>query len=243
MKIANDFKYVFQMQLLRGLGPLMFFTLIQIFMSLGIVIGFRYLFEHPDKQSLLYLATGAPTFILILTGLVILPMQIGNAKVEGYVEFTRTWPVNRAVIIGADTSIWLGVTIPGLCIATLFAHLIFNPGYDISWTIIPALLLIALTSIGVGYGFSYLLPQDVTLSVSQFIAFGALMFSPLNFPIERLPEWFQMVHQILPFYSMAEVMRASLASSTFDASVWNYINLSIWCVVGYGGAIYILNRK
>lgn len=180
MKIANDFKYVFQMQLFRSIGPLMFFTIIQVFMSLGIVIGFRYLFDDLDNQSLLYLATGS-TFILVLTGLVILPMQIGNAKVEGYVEFTRTWPVNRAVIIGADTSIWLGITIPGLCIATLFAHLMFNPGYDISWTVIPALLLIALTSIGVGYGFSYLFPQDVTFAVSQFIAFGALMFSPLNF--------------------------------------------------------------
>ncbi|MFD3274104.1 ABC transporter permease [Paenibacillus dendritiformis] len=243
MKIANDFKYVFQMQLFRSIGPLMFFTVIQIFMSLGIIVGFRYLFDDLDNQSLLYLATGAPTFILVLTGLVILPMQIGNAKIEGYVEFTRTWPVNRGVIIGADTSIWLGVTIPGLCIATLFAHLMFSPGYDISWTVIPALLLIALTSIGVGYGFSYLFPQDVTFAVSQFIAFGALMFSPLNFPIERLPEWFQAVHHILPFHSMAEVMRASLAASTFEASVWNYVTLCVWCVVGYGGAIWILNRK
>lgn len=63
--------------------------------------------------------------IWIIKACCILPMQIGDAKVEGYVEFTRTWPVNRAVIIGADTSIWLGVTIPGLCIATLFAHLMF----------------------------------------------------------------------------------------------------------------------
>lgn len=36
------------------------------------------------------------------------------------------------------------------------------------------------------------------------------------------------------------VMRTSLAASTFDALVRNYMNLSIWCVVGYGRAIYIL---
>lgn len=42
---------------------------------------------------------------------------------------------------------------------------------------------------------------------------------------------------------MAEVMRASLAASSFDATMGNYLNLAIWCVIGYGGAIFILNKK
>jgi ABC-2 type transport system permease protein len=243
MKVVHDFKYVFQMQLFRGSGHLLFFAIIQVFMSLGIVIGFTYLFDQPDTQSILYLATGAPTFILIITGLVILPQQIGNAKTEGYVDFTRTWPVNRSVILGADSVIWLLITIPGLAIASLFAHLLFQPGYDISWTVIPALLLIALTSIGVGYGFSYLLPSDLSLALSQVIAFGALMFSPLNFPMERLPEWLQAIHTVLPLYSMAEVMRASMAASTFTATTGNYITLIVWCILGYGGAMYLLSKK
>lgn len=155
----------------------------------------------------------------------------------------RTWPVNRSVILSADTTIWLLITIPGIVVASFIAHLLYQPGYDISWTIVPALLMIALTSIGVGYGLSYLLSPTTSLALSQVIVFGALMFSPVNFPMDRLPEWLQTLHEVLPIYSMAEVMRASLASSTFDASLGNYINLLIWCVLGYGGAIYILNKK
>ncbi|MEK3906623.1 ABC transporter permease [Oceanobacillus sp. FSL W7-1309] len=243
MNLLSHYKYVFQMQFLRNAGFLVFMILIQILISIGIVIGFTYLLPAPDTNSILFLATGAPTIILIFTGLVILPQQVGTAKSDGYMEFMRTWPVNRGVILGADTTIWLIITLPGIIISSIVAHLMFSPGYDISWTVIPALLMIALTSIGVGYGFSYLLSPTASLALSQVIVFGALMFSPVNFPLERLPEWLQALHQVLPIYSMAEVMRASLAASTFEATAGNYINLLIWCVLGYGGAIFILNRK
>ncbi|GEL76366.1 ABC transporter permease [Tenuibacillus multivorans] len=243
MNTLSHYKYVFQMQFLRNAGFLVFMALIQILISIGIVIGFTYLIPNPDTHSILFLATGAPTIILIMVGLVILPQQIGTAKADGYMEFIRTWPVNRSVILGADTTMWLIISIPGIVVSSVVAHFMFNPGYDVSWTVIPALLLIALTSIGVGYGFSYLLSPTASLSISQVVVFGALMFSPVNFPMDRLPEWLQTLHEILPIYSMAEVMRASLAASTFDATLGNYFNLFIWCVLGYGGAIFILNKK
>ncbi|WP_249869563.1 ABC transporter permease [Oceanobacillus saliphilus] len=243
MNLLSHYKYVFQMQFLRNAGFFVFMILIQILISIGIVIGFTYLIPDPDATTILFLATGAPTIILIFTGLVILPQQVGTAKTDGYMEFMRTWPVNRGVILGADTTIWLIITMPGIIISSVIAHFMFNPGYDISWTIVPALLMIALTSIGVGYGFSYLLSPTTSLAISQIVVFGALMFSPVNFPMERLPEWLQTLHEVLPIYSMAEVMRASLAASTFEATAGNYITLLIWCVLGYGGAIFILNKK
>ncbi|MFD2046580.1 ABC transporter permease [Ornithinibacillus salinisoli] len=243
MSILSHYKYVFQLQFLRNSGFLIFMALIQILISVGIVIGFTYLIPNPDTNTILFLATGAPTIILIFTGLVILPQQIGTAKSDGYMEFMRTWPVKRSVILGADTTLWLLITVPGIVVSSIVAHLMFSPGYDISWTVVPALFMIALTSIGVGYGFSYLLSPTASLGISQVIVFGALMFSPINFPMDRLPEWLQALHEVLPIYSMAEVMRASLAASTFDASLDNYINLLIWCILGYGGAIFILNKK
>lgn len=243
MNVLNDFKSVFALQFLRSSGYLVFFMIIQIMISLGIVIGFTYLIPDPGSESILFLATGAPTLILIITGLVILPQQIANAKIEGYIDFMRTWPVNRAVILAADTLTWLLITLPGIFVASLCAHFIFKPGYDVNWTVIPALLLIALTCIGVGYGFTYLMPPQAAMALSQVLIFGALMFSPINFPMDRLPEWLQVLHTVLPMYSMAEVMRASLAASTFEAGIGHFINLTIWCVLGYGGAAFILTKK
>ncbi|RXZ78688.1 ABC transporter permease [Paenibacillaceae bacterium] len=243
MNVINDFMSVFQMQFRRSSGFIVFFALIQIMLSLGIVIGFTYLMPSPDKDTILYLATGAPTLVLIITGLNIVPQQIAAAKAEGYIEFIRTWPVSRGIIIAADTLLWLLVTIPGIAVASLCAHFIFDPGYAISWTIIPALFLIAVTCIGVGYGFAYALPPNLSLSLSQVIVFGALMFSPINFPVERLPEWLAAVHAVLPLHAMAEVTRASMASSSFTASAGSYMTLAIWCIAGYVGAMLILNSN
>ncbi|MCK0473897.1 ABC transporter permease [Halalkalibacter sp. APA_J-10(15)] len=243
MNMVSHYKYVFQMQLLRNAGFFIFMALLQILISIGIVIGFSYLIPNPDTETILFLATGAPTIILIIAGMVILPQQIGTAKTDGYMEYMRTWPVRRSVILGADTTIWLLITLPGIIVSSIVAHLMFTPGYDISWTVVPVLLMIALTSIGVGYGFSYLLSPTASMGISQVVVFGALMFSPVNFPMDRLPEWLQSLHEVLPIYSMAEVMRASLAASTFDATMGNYINLMVWCILGFGGAIFILNRK
>ncbi|RDW18997.1 ABC transporter [Oceanobacillus chungangensis] len=243
MSMLSHYKHVFQMQFLRNAGFFVVIAFIQILISIGIVIGFTYLIPDPSTSSILYLATGAPTIILIITGLVILPQQIGTAKADGYMEYIKSWPVKRSVILGADTTLWILLTIPGIIVSSIVAYFMFNPGYDVSWTVVPAFFLIALTSIGVGYGFSYLLSPAASLGISQVIVFGALMFSPVNFPMERLPEWLQSLHEILPIYSMAEVMRASLAASTFTAGIENYINLLLWCVLGYGGAIFILNKR
>lgn len=243
MSLFHQYKYVFQMQYLRNSQFYIFYAMIQILLAIGIVIGFTYLMPEPDKRSILYLATGAPTLILIITGLVILPQQIGVSKSDGYMNFMRTWPVHRSAILGADTTLWCLITLPGIAVSSFMANWIFHPGYDVSWTVIPAFLMIALTAIGVGYGFSYALPPNVSMGVSQIVVFGAMMFSPVNFPMERLPEWLQAVHHVLPLYSMSEIMRGSLAASTFAVGWIHYLNLAIWCLVGYGGAIYILNRK
>lgn len=243
MATFNDFKYVFQMQFNKNFGYLPYYVILQIFISLGIVIGFTYLIGSSNTEAILYLATGAPTLVLIITGIVLLPQQIASSKTEGYHNFLRTWPVNRGVILFADTLIWLIAAIPGIVISILVAHFTFYPGYDVTWTIVPAFLLTGLTSIGIGYGFSYLLPPQLSMALSNMLAFGSLMFSPINFPIERLPEWLQNVHFFLPLYSMAEVMRDSLATSTFAASTGNYVNLAVWGIVSYCGTIALLNKR
>ncbi len=243
MESIRSFKYVFEMQIRRNSGWFGLFALLQAMISLGMVVGFTFMIPDIDEHSILYLATGAPTFILITTGLVILPQQIGTGKSEGYHDFTRSWPVKRSIILLADSAIWVVLSLPAVTASAIITHFCYNASYSVSWTIIPVLLLISLTSIGVGYGYAYIFSPNTSLIISQIVIFGALMFSPINYPMERLPEWLQSFHNYLPFFSMAEVMRSSLASGTFSASISNYFILTIWFIVGYGSAIHILNKK
>lgn len=238
----NQLRHVFELQVRKSGSYLVVFTIIMIIIALGVCIGFSYLLAAPDGSSTLYLATGAPTIVLIMTALVTVPMQNAGAKMAGYIDFVKSLPASRKTFLIADVTIWAMVTIPAIAISVLVAHLIFRPGYSISWTIVPAFILMVASCFGIGYGYSFVLQAEAAMALSQVIAFTALMFSPINFPIERLPEWLQVVHQVLPLYHMAEVMRASLASTTFQASPVSYLVLGAWAVIGFLGAVRFLEK-
>jgi ABC-2 type transport system permease protein len=242
MRAIKELAQVTELQTRKMGSYLVVFTLLMVIIALGVVIGFSYLMSSPDETDMLYLATGAPTIVLIMTALVTLPMQNAGAKQAGYIDFVKAMPVSRKSFLIADVSIWALITVPGIAIAVFVAHLLFEPGYSLSWTILPAFLLMVLSCFGIGYGYSFVIPAEAAMALSQVIAFLALMFSPINFPIERLPDWVQNVHEVLPIYHMAEVMRASLAHATFDARPLSYIVLGAWAVVGFAGAIRFLEK-
>lgn len=244
MSFFNQYKQILRLQSARVFSTLIVFTVLQIIIALGVAIGFTYLNGDPNnKQSLLYLATGAPTIVLLMTGLVMLPYQVCSARLEGHGEFLRTLPVNRAAIVLADATIWFLVTIPGIIISILATHFMFDPGFSVSLGVIPIYIVSALTSIGIGYGFAYAMPPMLAMALSQVLAFIVLMFSPVNFPMSRLPEWLQAVHQVLPIDALAQLMRSMLAEGAFAFSWVALAKAAAWCVFGFWLAIRILNRK
>lgn len=242
MRTEGQLKHVMSLQARKQGSYLVVFTVIMVIVALGVVVGFSFLLSNPGGTELLYLATGAPTIVMIMTALVTVPMQNASARLAGYIDFIKSLPVSRKQFLFADVIIWAAITVPAIVISVLVAHLVYQPGFSISWTIVPVYLLMVASCFGIGYGYSFVMPAEPAMALSQVIAFTALMFSPINFPIERLPEWLQYVHMALPLYHMAEVMRASLAHETFQASIVSYIVLGVWSVLGFAGAIRVLER-
>lgn len=242
MRTDNQLRHIVELQARKQGSYLVVFTLIMVIVALGVAIGFSYLMSSPDNSDTLYLATGAPTIVLIMTALVIVPMQNAGAKLAGYIDFVKALPVSRKSFLIADVGIWALITVPAIAISVLVAHLLFRPGYAISWMVVPAFILMVLSCFGIGYGYSFVMPAEAAMALSQVIAFMSLMFSPINFPIERLPEWLQTVHEVLPMYHMAEVMRGSLAHTTFDAQPASYLVLGVWAVLGFFGAMRFLEK-
>jgi ABC-2 type transport system permease protein len=106
-----------------------------------------------------------------------------------------------------------------------------------------AVLLVGLTATGVGYAIASFVPPMITLLLTNLLLFVALMFSPVNFPAERLPGWLQAAHQILPITAMADVMRATLAQDNFDLTVGPFLVLAIWCAIGFTASHVAMNRR
>jgi ABC-2 type transport system permease protein len=243
MRSANAYRLLIRWQLLRNKGLLPVLVVVQALLSLGIVIGYPLLFPELDETTMLYLATGAPTIALIVMGLVVVPQSVSLAKTEGTYDYMRTLPVARLVYLLADITVWTLVVIPGVAAAIAVAALRFSLALDVSWLVVPAFLLVGLTATAVGYAIASLLPPTLSQLLSQVLVVFILMFSPLNFPPERLPDWLELIHRLLPIQAMGEVIRGALAGGTYQASPGDYLLLIAWCVGGFLATYVVLERR
>lgn len=230
-----------QARRMRGFLPLG--IVVQALFSFGIVAGYPLLFPSMDRQTILYLAIGGPAVALITIGLVAVPQLVTQARVEGTLDYMRTLPIPRLVYLLADTTVWLAVVVPGVAAAVIVSALRFGLDLQVSPLVVPAVLLVVLTATSVGYAMASLLPPMLAQMASQVLVVFILMFSPLNFPASRLPGWLAAVHSVLPIQAMGEVMRGTLASSTFPLTAGSFLLLGAWCVATFAVTGVVMTRR
>jgi len=230
-----------QSRRLKGFLPLA--VVVQALFALGIVVGYPMLFPQMDRLTTLFLATGAPTITLITMGVVAVPQLVAQAKTEGTLDYMRALPVPRLVYLFADLTVWLAVVLPGVAFAIVVGAVRFDLDLAVTPLVVPAMLLVTLTATSMGYAIASLLPQMVANLLTQVLVVFVLMFSPLNFPAERLPAWLAAVHQVLPFQAMGEVVRGTLASSTFPVAASAFGLLGAWCIASFAVTYRILARR
>jgi ABC-2 type transport system permease protein len=100
--------------------------------------------------------------------------------------------------------------------------------------VVPAIALVALTGASVGYAIAATLAPEVTGNVTSFISLAILLFSPVNFPADRLPGAMQAVHRVLPVQYMADVVRGSLTGQWADPAPLVFATVGVWCAAGLG---------
>ena len=230
-----------QARRLKGFLPLA--IVVQALFALGIVVGYPMLFPQMDRLTILFLATGAPTITLITMGVVAVPQLVAQAKTEGTLDYMRALPVPRLVYLFADLTVWLAVVLPGVAFAIVVGAVRFDLDLAVTPLVVPAMLLVALTATSMGYAIASLLPQMVANLLTQILVVFVLMFSPLNFPADRLPGWLAAVHQVLPFQAMGEVVRGTLASGMFPVGGAAFALLGAWCLASFVVTYRILSRR
>jgi ABC-2 type transport system permease protein len=119
----------------------------------------------------------------------------------------------------------------------------FDLSFAVSPLVAPAVLLVALCSVAIGYGIAYATKPEVAGVLSQFILFVALMFAPINFPADRLPRWLATVHDWLPFTSMAQVVRETVNVPPSGISPLPFAVLALWGVGGLVLTCLVMTRR
>ncbi|MFD1718340.1 ABC transporter permease [Georgenia deserti] len=210
---------------------------VQMMLAVGIVIGFGFLAPVTDPEVALFLATGAPTVLLLTTGLVLVPQVVGTMKQQGSYDWFRALPAPRSAFLLADITMWTVISLPGVLLALFVASIRYDLNLAPAPWAAPVALAVAATAAMVGYAIATALPPRFAQLLTQVLVFVILLFSPITFAAEVLPDWLAAAHRWMPLEPMADLLRAQLAPESYAADVSQALVLAGW---GFGATALTL---
>ncbi|HYD08828.1 MAG TPA: ABC transporter permease [Acidimicrobiales bacterium] len=215
---------------------------VQFVLSGLLAIGLGFMVPEIDPTTAQYLSTGAPTLAILLIGVVALPQQLSQAKDTGAADFYRTLPVPAPAQIAAQLTPHLITAVPGAVLALVVAARRFDFSLDPSPLAIVALAAVALSGSAIGVVMSAISPSTFVLELMTNVAlFFVMLFSPINFPVERLPSWLQSVHDVLPFEPMAGLVRATVTGGATSGADW--ARVLVWAVASFAISSVLAARR
>src|SRR6056297_2173379 len=118
-------------------------VVVQSLLAAGIIIGFGYLIPDIDTATAAFLSSGAPTVLLMVMGLVIVPQGVAQARTNGTFAYLRALPVPRPLLLLAELTVWLLIALPSIAVAVAVSQLRYDLSYSFDWPLlIGAALLI-----------------------------------------------------------------------------------------------------
>lgn len=218
------------------------FSVAQAAFSVAIICGMALFLPQLDDTSVVYLASGALTLGMIAVGCVLAPQIVSEGKQNGIFEYQRTLPVSRSIILLADIIIWGIASLPGVIMGCVASMLRFDINLNITVQSCLVILLTQFTMICIGFCIAYWLPPNAMALATQVIMIGGLLFSPITYPAERLPEWSMYIYNVLPFVPMSNLIRASLFL-TKPMDVSDLIVVIFWAVAAFVFSLCALSKK
>jgi ABC-2 type transport system permease protein len=219
-------------------------ALVQVFTSVGLVLGMSLLFEYIAPRQALYLGTGAVAISMVMVGVITGPQVIAEQRLSGSADWLASLPVPRSASAAAATVFNIVVAIPGATAALLAAWIRFDVGLALNPQLVPGVLLVLVCGSLIGYAYAHLLSDaKIVALVAQVLVFIVIGFSPMAYPPANLPGWLATAHTFLPFVHMADVIRAGLTNGLVDNVALSYLVLAAWTAVAAAGATWALGRR
>ena len=214
---------------------------IQILMGGGMAYMYGFYFGDVPEIVRTFIVTGIPALALIPVGFVLVPNAIMDHKIRGTYDFVWSLPVPRMASAAATFILFTMLAIPGTIISLLIAHVHYAVPLHVSWSVVPAMLLTSLMATSVGFAFAHAIPEPrITNLITNLIVFLVLLFSPIVVQIDRFPGWWAAMQRVLPFYHMANVIRAGLSSGLAVSVGTSWLILGIWTALSWVLAAWVV---
>lgn len=218
---------------------------LQVLLGAGMALMYGYYFGDLEPAQQAFLVTGIPTLALIPIGFVMVPSAIAEHRLRDTYDYVWSLPVPRMSSALATFTIFSLLAIPGTVIALLVASLTYSVDLQVSWSVVPAVLLTSAMATSVGYAIGHATPEPRVVNLfTNTVLFLVLLFSPIVTAIEMFPDWWAVIHRILPFWHMAVVVRASLTEAATGYSlVASYFVLVAWSVAASMLTAVVVGRR
>ena len=218
--------------------------IIQTMMGAGMAVMYGFFYPHITYSTALYITTGTPTLALIPLGFVIVPTNIARERLEGTFDFIWSLPAPRSAQAAATFLLFTVLSLPGAVLALAVACWRYGVHLSLSPQLLPGAVLCALMAISAGYGIALAISNPLLINViTNALIFVVLLFSPIVIPASHFPAWLLAVDRALPFYNMAEVVRAGLTSGLVTDLTRAYLILLAWAVAGWAMTAWVVGRR
>lgn len=217
---------------------------VQVLMGAGMALMYGYYFGDLTLVQQTFIVTGIPALAMVPVGFAMVPASVMDHKIRNTYDYVWSLPVPRAASAAATFTIFTALAIPGTAAAILIATLIYDIELQVSWLVIPAILLTSGMATSVGYAMGHVIPEPrVTNLITNMVIFLVLLFSPIVVPIEQFPEWWASVQRVLPFWHMSVVIRDGLTDGLVTDVAASYLVLTLWTVFAWGAAGWVVAKR
>jgi ABC-2 type transport system permease protein len=219
-------------------------VIIQVLMGVGMALVYGFFYPRVSHLTAVYITTATPTLALIPLGFVMVPASVGQQRLEGTFDFTWSLPVPRSAQAASTFLLFTLLSLPGAVLALVVSAWHYGVTLSISPQLLPAIVLSAVMAVSVGFGMALVIANPLlTNLITNALMFVVLLFSPIVFPADQLPGWLFGIDRVLPFYSMAQVIRAGLTTGLVTDLGTAYLILSGWTVAGWVMTAWVVGRR
>lgn len=217
---------------------------VQVMMGVGMAIMYGFFYPQIDPTTALLITTGVPTLALVPMGFVLVPANVATQRLSGTFDVIWSLPVPRSAAVAASFSVNAVLSLPGTVLALLVGAWRYGVTLHLSAVLVPAVLLSTVMAVAVGYGLALLVSNPLVINlISNATIFLVLLFTPIIYPASNLPTWLMRTHEVLPFYPMAQVIRAGLTEGVVTDVGGSFLVLGLWTVAGLGMTAWVVGRR
>jgi ABC-2 type transport system permease protein len=217
---------------------------IQTMMGAGMAVMYGFFYPRVTHSTAVYITTGTPALALIPLGFLMVPINVARERLEGTFDFIWSLPVPRSAQATSTFLVFTVLSLPGAVLALAVAAWRYGVHLTVSPELLPAALLCALMAISVGYGTALAISNPLLVDlITNALIFVVLLFSPIVIPAGNFPAWLLSVDQALPFYNMAELIRAGLTQGFVTDLTRSYLILVAWTAAGWAMTAWVVGRR